>query len=103
MAQWTFLTNHGATLVLVAQQGTVSAREISIALGLAERSVQRILAELEREGYLSKRREGRTNRYEVALDKPLRRASLHPMTVGELLEPFMRSRPVTQGDSPRRP
>ena len=46
MAEWHFITNHGAVFVLIAQQHQITAREIA-GYGLTERPVRRIIAELE--------------------------------------------------------
>jgi DNA-binding IscR family transcriptional regulator len=40
-------------------------------IGITERAVQRIVADLEREGLLSRSRQGRRNRYEVRRDARL--------------------------------
>ena len=85
MAEWTFVTNHGAVLALIDQHGQITAKEIADALGLTERPVRRIIAELEAAGYLSKQRVGRVNEYQVNLDLPLRRPEARATMVGELL------------------
>ena len=85
MPKWHFITNHGAVLVLIAQP-----REIAEALGLTERPVRRIIAELEAAGYLRKKRVGRVNQYEVALDLPLRQPLHREVAVGDLLQIFQR-------------
>ena len=53
MTEWTFITNHGAVLALITQHGQITAREIAEAVGMTERPVRRIIAELEAAGYLS--------------------------------------------------
>ena len=85
MADWKFVTNHGAVLSLVAQRGKITAREIAAESGITERSVHRILKELEDEGYVERRREGQINVYEVDLDQPIRRDPLKGVAVGDLL------------------
>jgi len=85
MSEWTFITNHGAVLALIAQSSQITAREIAETLGITERPVRRIIAELEATGYLSKQRVGRVNRYRVNLDLPLRRPESRATMVGELL------------------
>ena len=50
MAEWHFITNHGTVLVLIMQRGQITAREIAATLGLTERPVRRIIAELEAAG-----------------------------------------------------
>ena len=82
MADWTFITNHGAVLALVARHGQITAREIADRLSITERSVHRIIGDLESAGYLERNREGRVNWYRVRHDLPLRRDRI---PVGELL------------------
>lgn len=72
---WTFLTNHARVLLCVAQQPGVRVREVAQVIGVTERCVQRILAELEDAGYVSRVHQGRRNSYEIHADLPLR----HPV------------------------
>jgi predicted ArsR family transcriptional regulator len=58
-SRWGFITNHGAVLALVAHEGQITAKDIADTLGLTERPVRRIIAELDAAGYLQKKREGR--------------------------------------------
>ena len=85
MSEWTFITNHGAVLALIARRDQITAREIAEFVGLTERPVRRIIAELETAGYLYKQRLGRVNRYRVNLDLPLRRPEARATAVGELV------------------
>src|SRR5256885_16924423 len=66
-----FLSNHARVLAMVAAEPDVRLREVAVRIGITERAVQRIVAELEREGLLSRAREGRRNRYEVPRDARL--------------------------------
>lgn len=54
MPSWSFLSNHGAVLVLVATQPRITATEIGSQLGITERPVRRIISELEAAGYLGR-------------------------------------------------
>jgi DNA-binding Lrp family transcriptional regulator len=90
MPEWRFVTNHGAVLVLIAQRRQITAREIAEVLGLTERPVRRIIAELEAAGYLHKQRVGRVNHYAVTLDLPLRQPVHREVAVGDLLQLFLR-------------
>ena len=72
---WTFLSNHSHVLVCVAQDPEVRVADIARRVGIGERAVHRILVDLESAGYVTRRREGRRNRYAVNLDRPLR----HPL------------------------
>ena len=97
MAHWTFITNHGAVLAVVAERGEITGREIASALGISERSVRRIITDLAREGYLQRRRVGRANSYMVNHHLPLRRAELHRIAVRDLLDLLLSQRPSGGG------
>src|SRR5215475_11588524 len=88
MSAWSFLTNHGAVLLLIAQRRQITAREIAATLGLTERPVRRIIAELEATGYVHKQRVGRVNAYEVSLDLPLPHFVSREVAAEDLLLPF---------------
>jgi DNA-binding IclR family transcriptional regulator len=75
MSEWTFLTNHAHVLFCIAQDPEVRLRDVAARVGITERAVQRIVTDLESEGYLRVSKEGRRNRYEVRDDLPLR----HPI------------------------
>ncbi|MFK7910714.1 MAG: helix-turn-helix transcriptional regulator [Akkermansiaceae bacterium] len=73
--QWTFLTNHSHILVCLANNADMRIRDLAQSVGITERAVQRILAELEEAGAIQKHREGRRNHYKVTMTYPLR----HPL------------------------
>lgn len=72
---WTFLSNHAHVLLCIARTPDARIRDIALLVGITERAVQRIIADLEEAGYLSHRREGRRNIYSVDARQPLR----HPI------------------------
>jgi hypothetical protein len=74
-APWTFLTNHAHVLLTLAGDPEMVMRDVALKVGITERAVQRIVAELEEDGYLVRHREGRRNRYDIRADLPLR----HPV------------------------
>ncbi|MEM0968173.1 MAG: winged helix-turn-helix domain-containing protein [Verrucomicrobiota bacterium] len=74
-AGWTFLTNHTHILVCLAREPSTTVRKLALLVGITERSVQRILSDLEEAGVVSRVKEGRCNRYEVHGDFQLR----HPL------------------------
>jgi DNA-binding IclR family transcriptional regulator len=86
MPSWSFLSNHGAVLVLVATQPQVTATEIGSQLGITERPVRRIIAELEAAGYVRRTREARSNRYEVNPVLSLPGPVLRDLAVGDLID-----------------
>jgi DNA-binding MarR family transcriptional regulator len=83
--QWRFVTNHGHVLACIAADPGTRLRDIAATVGITERSVGQIVAELEQAGYLTKTRVGRRNLYEVHDDLPLRHAHHRHHTVGELI------------------
>ncbi len=85
---WTFLTNHGHVLLCLAQGESLTARELSMRVGITERSVQAILADLIEDGYLSKAKEGRRNVYAVNPRGHLRHPLESSHTIGELISVF---------------
>jgi DNA-binding Lrp family transcriptional regulator len=72
---WTFLTNHAHVLLCLSREPEVRMRDIAARVGITERAVQRIIAELEQAGHIERVRRGRRNHYEVRADLPLR----HPL------------------------
>ena len=72
---WTFLTNHSHVLICLAREPEARMRDVAEEVGITERAVQRIVSDLERAGYLERRRDGRRNHYEIREDLPLR----HPI------------------------
>ena len=86
MAKWHFISNHGAALVYVAAHPRATGIEIAGAIGIQERNVRRIIADLVDEGYLEKERVGRVNLYEVKLHMRLRRSMVGNVTVGDLIK-----------------
>ncbi len=83
---WTFLSNHAHVMICLAVAPELRLREIAARVGITERAVQTILADLESEGLLTRQREGRCNRYALHLDQPLRHAVESHRSVRELIE-----------------
>ncbi|OBK20362.1 helix-turn-helix transcriptional regulator [Mycobacterium asiaticum] len=83
---WTFLTNHGHVLLCVSLSEPLTARELSLRVGITERSVQAILSDLTGEGYLIKSKAGRRNVYTLNPDGRLRHPLESGHTVGELID-----------------
>jgi hypothetical protein len=83
---WTLLTGHGHVLVEIARNPDARIRDISPAVGLTERTVQAIVADLEAAGYLTRTRIGRRTRYTVNPDSPFRHQAQEGLRVGPLLD-----------------
>ena len=86
MPGWKFITNHALVLCQVAKQPRITAREISITVGITEKATRRIIADLEVDGYVTKKREGRRLRYRINPDLPLRTDAQQDKAIGDLLE-----------------
>jgi Mn-dependent DtxR family transcriptional regulator len=84
-APWTFLTNHSHVLVCLAQDPTARLRDVADRVGITERAVQRIVAELEEGGVLSRIRDGRRNHYEIHGARRLRHPVEAHCSVSDLL------------------
>ena len=82
---WRFVTNHAHVLECIATNPTVRLRDIAATVGLTERTVTQIVSDLERAGYLTKIRVGRSNHYEVHGELPLRHPQHRHRTVDELI------------------
>jgi excisionase family DNA binding protein len=91
-SSWTFITNHGAVLALIGQYGQITTREVAAYLGITERTVLRIIRDLEAEGYIHIVKEGRLNKYGVSHDRPLRRPEQRDVAVGRLLDVLVAKR-----------
>lgn len=83
--RWTFLTNHSHVLILLSQNSAMVLREVALRVGITERAVQRIIAELEEGGILERERIGRQNTYRINTRQPLRHPIEAHRTVADLL------------------
>lgn len=72
---WTFLSNHAHVLLLIAGDPEIRLREVASRVGITERAVQRIVADLETGQYIERDRNGRRNHYRIHPELPLR----HPL------------------------
>ncbi|MBD0843787.1 MULTISPECIES: helix-turn-helix transcriptional regulator [unclassified Streptomyces] len=82
---WTFLTNHARVLAAIADDHNVRIRDIAARCRLTERAVQKIISDLEQDGYLSHTREGRSNTYRIDPSRVLRHPAEAGLTVASLL------------------
>lgn len=80
------MTNHAHVLLCIAGDPEILMREVATRVGITERAVQRIVAELEEGGYLVRHRDGRRNRYEVRGELPLRHEIERHCRVAALIE-----------------
>ena len=71
---------------MIAGDPTVRLRDIASTLDITERAAQRIVTELVDEGYLTRKRVGRRNHYEVHTKRPMRTEQAKETEVGQFLE-----------------
>lgn len=84
-SKWSFLTNHTHVLVCLSRDSSLTVRMLALQIGVTERSVQRILAELEDDGVVKRSKEGRQNIYQINTAFQLRHPLEQHQTVGNLL------------------
>lgn len=87
---WTFLGNHAHVLFVLAEDPTCRLRDVAARVGITERAVARLVADLAGEGYVEVEREGRRNRYRVHGELPLRHPLERHRTVRELIDLILR-------------
>ena len=83
---WTLLTGHGHVLVEIARSPEARIRDISAVVGLTDRTVQAIVADLEAAGYLTRTRTGRRTLYTVNRDSLFRHSAQEGLSVGPFLD-----------------
>ncbi len=83
---WTFLSNHAHVLISLYKDPESRLRDVADTVGITERAVQAIVKDLVDGGVLLREREGRRNRYQIHVERPLR----HPLeahhSISELLK-----------------
>jgi DNA-binding transcriptional ArsR family regulator len=97
MADWSFLTNHARTLLVIARDPDTRLRDLAAALDVTERTAYGIVADLTEAGYLLKHKDGRRNRYRVQANLPLPDPIGRERTIGELLHILIDARPQPSG------
>lgn len=70
-------------------------REVAARVGITERAVQRIIADLEKGGFVEREKIGRQNRYRILAHKPLRHPIEVHRTAGDLIKMIGSSAPKT--------
>jgi len=86
MKKWNFITNHGLVLLYISHNTQCTMREMASALGVTERSILRILEDLEAEGYVNWQRTGKGNIYEINHTRGLKHELTQDSIVGDLLD-----------------
>jgi DNA-binding IscR family transcriptional regulator len=92
-SDWGLLSNHGKVLVCVARDPGIRVSDIAATVGIRERAVQRILADLRSDGIISAVREGRRNRYRVNRRRALPVDPLEGHSVGDVVDSLVERKP----------
>ena len=83
---WTFLSNHTHVLLCLYRQADLTLREVANMVGITERMVQKIIAELVEANFIEVSKVGRRNTYTIRLSMTLRHPLESHRKIGELLE-----------------
>jgi DNA-binding MarR family transcriptional regulator len=83
---WRFVTNHTQVLLCIARDPDARLRDIAETVGITERAVQRIVADLAESGFVERERMGRRTRYTLNRERTMRHPSQFDHEIGELLD-----------------
>ena len=83
---WTFLSNHSHVLICLHREPDLTVREVAQRVGITERSVQRIIGDLEDGGYLTRERVGLRNHYIFDTSESLRHPIEAHCQIGDLID-----------------
>lgn len=72
-------------MVLLSRHPDMVLREVAVRVGITERAVQRIIADLEEAGFIEINKVGRRNRYRIRASQPLRHPIEAHHTIGDLV------------------
>lgn len=97
MQPFGFLTNHGLTLLCIADDPAIRMRDIAMHVDITERAAQRIVADLVEAGYVDRERVGRRNLYRVQTDLRLSLPNRRDVDLSSLLSVLL-----PEGSSPGR-
>jgi hypothetical protein len=85
LRSWTFITNHAQILLAVARDPAATVVQLAATAKITERSAYRILSDLQRAGYVRRRKVGRHNAYAINPSMPLRDPTIENECVRDLL------------------
>jgi predicted ArsR family transcriptional regulator len=82
---WTFITNHGAALALVANNSDIKLAELALRMQITERAARRVLKDLIEAGYVTCERRGRRNHYRFAPGEHMRHPAAGHVELDQLV------------------
>lgn len=83
---WHFLSNHAQVLICIAGDPDIRLRDAAVEVGITERAVQRIVADLAASGHIDVERTGRRNRYVVNREVAMRHPAQANQEIGQFLD-----------------
>ena len=87
-SRWTFLTSHALVFFHIVRNPEATIRKISKDVGLSERAVCAVLADLRDDGYITARKRRRSNVYTANTNLSMRWPSLAPYSVRDFFIPL---------------
>ncbi|MCC7088553.1 MAG: winged helix-turn-helix transcriptional regulator [Chloroflexi bacterium] len=89
MSDWSLLTNHANVLLCITEEPDIRLRDLAEKVHISERAVKRIVADLEKGGYLARERNGRRNHYEVNTAATLNGPIAQGLQLGALISALL--------------
>lgn len=83
---WTFLSNHAHVLICLRRDAQLRLKDVAAQVGITERAVQKIVADLTAARVLRAEKVGRRNRYRIDASRPLR----HPVEAHRVVQDILR-------------
>jgi len=83
MREWAFITHHAMVLAAIAKNPYKTAREIGNDVSITERTVHKIIVDLEKGGYITRTKVGVRNTYIIHPELSIK---ITNSAVGELLK-----------------
>jgi DNA-binding MarR family transcriptional regulator len=90
---WSFLTNHTQVLLCIARDPETRLRDIAETVGITERAVQRIVADLIESDFVTRERVGRRSRYRLNREAKMRHPAQYDHEIGEMLDLLVADEP----------
>ena len=85
MKDWVFITNHGLILLYIWHHAQCTTREMASTIKATERTVHRVLIDLEKDGYITRERTAKGNIYQINAEQSLKHELTRDLVVGDLL------------------
>lgn len=84
--KWTFFTNYSHVIFLIHRESNITSKEMAQKIGITERAVQKIVHDLESDGFIKINKKGRNNEYKINRRKKLRHDIEKKCRLDELIQ-----------------